>query len=56
MHLDSSKRTFDFVSTGRPKPKPRETGVIEVRGPYYSAVTADYLKALLDDWGQYIDQ
>jgi Uncharacterized conserved protein len=27
----------------------------EIRGPYYSAVTLDYLRGLLDDWGEYID-
>ena len=46
---------FDFVSTYRPAPKPHKTGVIEIRGPYYSTVTSAYLKAVLDDWGEYVD-
>ncbi len=35
--------------------KPRKTGVIEIRGPYYTPVTYGYLKDLLEDWGEYID-
>ncbi len=48
-------KAFDFVEIDLPPKKPRETGVIEFRGPYYSSVTYGYLKDLLDDWGEYVD-
>jgi len=48
-------KPFDFVSTLPVAPKPRSRGLVEIRGPYYSAVTLDYLRGLLDDWGEYVD-
>lgn len=36
-------------------PKPRRSGVVEIRGPYYTAVTVGYLSDLLDDWSEYFD-
>ena len=36
-------------------PKPRQHGIIEIRGPYYTAVTISYLQDLLEMWGDYID-
>ncbi len=51
----SKQKPFDFVTTRKPHEKPRTSGITEIRGPYYSVVTADYLKSLLDDWGEYID-
>jgi len=46
---------FDFVKLDMPAAKPRDEGVIEIRGPYYSAVSYGYLRDLLDDWAEYID-
>jgi phosphosulfolactate synthase (CoM biosynthesis protein A) len=54
-NIPSKQKPFDFVTTEKPSPKPRNSGVIEIRGPYYSAVTAGYVNNLLDDWGEYID-
>jgi phosphosulfolactate synthase (CoM biosynthesis protein A) len=51
----ASGRAFDFLEIDMPPKKPREVGVIEFRGPYYSSVTYGYLKDLLDDWGEYVD-
>jgi len=51
----SLSEPFEFVSTLPVSPKPRTKGLAEIRGPYYSAVTLDYLRGLLDDWGEYID-
>ncbi len=48
-------KAFDFVQIQEPPPKPRTAGVIEIRGPYYTTVTYDYLKGLLEDWGEYVD-
>ncbi|OLD01125.1 phosphosulfolactate synthase [archaeon 13_1_20CM_2_54_9] len=51
----TGEKTFDFVQIGKLAPKPRDTGVIEIRGPYYTTVTYGYLKDILDDWGEYVD-
>lgn len=55
MARTDSGRAFEFVNIDMPPKKPRETGVIEFRGPYYTSVTYGYLKDLLDDWGDYVD-
>jgi phosphosulfolactate synthase (CoM biosynthesis protein A) len=49
------KKAFDFVKIKELSPKPRQNGIIEIRGPYYTAVTLAYLQDLLDMWGDYID-
>ena len=49
------KKAFDFVKISELSPKPRQHGIIEIRGPYYTAVTISYLQDLLDMWGDYID-
>lgn len=49
------QRSFRFVDIKKLPPKPRKTGLIEIRGPYYEAFTADQLKDLLTTWGHYID-
>ncbi len=49
------KRTFDFVDLDFLPPKPRSSGLTEIRGPYYEAFTVSQLKDLLSTWGYYID-
>lgn len=49
------ERSFDFVNLKTLPPKPRKTGLIEIRGPYYEAFTVQQLKDLLATWGYYID-
>ena len=49
------KKAFHFVKISELSPKPRQHGIIEIRGPYYTAVTISYLQDLLDMWGDYID-
>lgn len=39
---------FGFVRHNKRTPKPRKVGVTEIRGPYYSAMGANYLKDVLD--------
>jgi len=51
----SEAKAFDFVQIQEPPPKPRTAGVIEIRGPYYTAVSYASLKGLLDDWDEYVD-
>ncbi len=53
--IEKVGKTFDFVPLAELPSKPRKTGVIEIRGPYYTPVTYGYLKDLLDDWGEYVD-
>lgn len=49
------RRSFDFVNLKKLPPKPRKSGLIEIRGPYYEAFTLLQLKGLLETWGYYID-
>jgi phosphosulfolactate synthase (CoM biosynthesis protein A) len=52
----SLKQTaFDYVKIDTPPRKPRRTGIVEMRGPYYSSISYGYLSDLLDDWGDYVD-
>jgi phosphosulfolactate synthase (CoM biosynthesis protein A) len=51
----AARKAFDFVKISDVPPKPRKTGVIEIRGPYYAPTTIGYVKDLLDMWGDYID-
>ena len=48
-------KTFGFIKLHELPEKPRRTGVIEFRGPYYTTVTYGYLRDLLDEWGEYVD-
>ncbi|MER3601992.1 MAG: phosphosulfolactate synthase [Nitrososphaerota archaeon] len=49
------EKAFSFVKLEELPPKPRRRGIVEIRGPYYTPVTYGYLKALLEDWAEYID-
>ncbi len=51
----TTRKAFDFVEISEVPPKPRNTGVIEIRGPYYAPTTLGYVKDLLEMWGDYID-
>ncbi len=53
--MSSESKTFDFIQLEHLPDKPRKTGIIEFRGPYYTPVTYGYLNDLLDDWGEYVD-
>jgi len=50
-----SQKAFDFVKIDMPSRKPRKTGIIEFRGPYYTSVSYGYLRDLLEDWSDYVD-
>lgn len=49
------QRCFSFVDIKSLAPKPRKTGLTEIRGPYYETFPLDQLQALLTTWGYYID-
>lgn len=48
-------RAFDFLPLNREPGKPRERGLTEIRGPYYSAMGPRYLQDLLETMGDWID-
>ena len=49
------KHAFDFIKIGKLPPKPRSKSMLEIRGPYYSSITDDYLEGLLENWSEYFD-
>jgi phosphosulfolactate synthase (CoM biosynthesis protein A) len=55
MMESTTRKAFDFVEISEVPPKPRKTGVIEIRGPYYAPTPIGYVKNLLEMWGDYID-
>ncbi|THH16001.1 hypothetical protein EW146_g4580 [Bondarzewia mesenterica] len=46
---------FSFLPSNSLSLKPRESGLTEIRGPYYAPVTRTYLDELLSDWSDYVD-
>lgn len=55
-HTSRSKLPdFKFLPSNTLPPKPRKTGLTEIRGPYYAPVTQTYLDELLKDWGEFVD-
>jgi len=53
--MTRQSKAFGFIRLAELPRKPREKGIIEIRGPYYSAVTRGYLEGLLEEWGEYFD-
>jgi phosphosulfolactate synthase (CoM biosynthesis protein A) len=49
------ERGFTFLRTARRPPKPRTTGVTEIRGPYYSVMGRRYVEDVLETMGEYVD-
>src|SRR5438067_7268174 len=50
-----SERGFQFLRTNPRPQKPRQRGITEIRGPYYSVVGKRYLQDLLETMGAYVD-
>jgi len=48
-------RPFPFLRTNRRPGKPRDRGLTEIRGPYYTPVGPRYLEDLLDTWSACVD-
>ena len=48
-------RAFDFLELNRRDTKPRERGVTEIRGPYYTVLGRNYLADLFATVGAYVD-
>lgn len=52
---DVTERAFDFLRTNPRPAKPRQTGLTEIRGPYYSPMGPRYLADVLETMGPYVD-
>src|SRR5437667_8407660 len=50
-----NKRGFQFLRTNQRGGKPRQRGITEIRGPYYSVVGKRYLQDLFETMGAYVD-
>ncbi|MGH2529715.1 MAG: phosphosulfolactate synthase [Actinomycetota bacterium] len=55
MSEHDEKRAFSFLQFNHRPPKPRRTGVTEVRGPYYDAYGVRHLEDVLETMGWYVD-
>ena len=50
-----SDRAFDFLRLNDRPEKPRETGITEIRGPYYDPMGHRGLRDILDTMGEWVD-
>ncbi|MFB6263170.1 MAG: phosphosulfolactate synthase [Bradymonadaceae bacterium] len=48
-------RFFDFLEMNDRQSKPRDRGLTEIRGPYYSVMGKRYLEDVLETMGPYVD-
>lgn len=46
----ADEKTFDFLNKNEREPKPRKTGITEIRGPYYAVMGKRYLLVLWKRW------
>jgi phosphosulfolactate synthase (CoM biosynthesis protein A) len=51
----SEEKTFDFLNKNEREPKPRTTGVTEIRGPYYAVMGKRYLQDIMETMGEHVD-
>src|SRR5438046_8218359 len=49
------ERSFPFLTINEREGKPRESGLTEIRGPYYSVIGRRYLEDLFETMGAYVD-
>ncbi|HSJ57885.1 MAG TPA: phosphosulfolactate synthase [Anaerolineae bacterium] len=49
------ERAFPFLKVNDREPKPRQRGITEIRGPYYTPMGKRYLRDILDTMGAYVD-
>lgn len=50
-----AEKAFAFLDMADIPDKPRETSVVEMRGPYYNMLTRGGTRDILEDWGDYVD-
>ena len=53
--MANSDRAFDFLHHNDRPDKPRETGITEIRGPYYDPMGPRELRDILETMGWYVD-
>ena len=53
-HLDT-ERAFEFLKLNERQGKPRNQGVTEIRGPYYTPMGKRYLEDILETMSVYVD-
>jgi phosphosulfolactate synthase (CoM biosynthesis protein A) len=52
---DTEERAFAFLRINERQTKPRDRGVTEIRGPYYTPMGKRYLQDVLETMGEYVD-
>jgi len=55
MKSKQSERSFPFLRINEREHKPRQRGLTEIRGPYYSVLGRRYLEDLFETMGSYVD-
>jgi phosphosulfolactate synthase (CoM biosynthesis protein A) len=55
METKQPKRSFSLLRVNDRGAKPRERGLTEIRGPYYSVIGRRYLEDLFETMGAYVD-
>jgi phosphosulfolactate synthase (CoM biosynthesis protein A) len=50
-----SSRAFEFLRMNQREAKPRELGLTEIGGPYYTPMGKRYLEDILETMGNYVD-
>jgi phosphosulfolactate synthase (CoM biosynthesis protein A) len=55
MKAKQPERSFPFLTINEREGKPRERGLTEIRGPYYSVLGRRYLEDLFETMGAYVD-
>ena len=48
-------RAFPFLPLNQRAPKPRTSGLTEIRGPYYTPLGKRQLEDILETMGEYVD-
>jgi phosphosulfolactate synthase (CoM biosynthesis protein A) len=51
----SEERAFSYLKINERQAKPRQRGVTEIRGPYYTPMGKHYLQDILETMGVYVD-
>src|SRR5215831_13781676 len=55
MKSKQPQRSFQFLGINQREAKPRQRGLTEIRGPYYSVVGRRYIEDLFETMGAYVD-
>ncbi|HLR76055.1 MAG TPA: phosphosulfolactate synthase, partial [Balneolaceae bacterium] len=50
-----NEKNFDFLNKNERAGKPRDVGITEIRGPYYSVIGKRQLRDLMELAGDYVD-